>query len=295
MGPMDRLRRVTDLFIEGAPLPLGMDDENKPVVIWVNKLNSFEVEEARRDAVTARGLRLLELEKDDNPEHRAITARMSRWSLEELAEARVEQQIDELYLGALNDLEADDDWGPKIEQMRRMPTLLDDEGAPADDPRRTQLTDLNSEYLQELQARLDARQKEARTAVLDQERKDIEAEYLESWRNRMSLDEFMQERRTTEIYAALRECRATQSGTGYDHTDCNHAKRLLDSRAAVRTLPEALIEAVIDKLGEVTSPERTAGNSGAPVSSSAPSEPQKLAEAGEPSTPEVTSPAAPTT
>jgi hypothetical protein len=89
--PMDRLRRVTDLFVEGRTLYLGNDDENKPVLVWVNKLNSFEVEESRRDAVSARGLRLLELEKEESPERMAMWARASRWSDDDLADNRVGQ------------------------------------------------------------------------------------------------------------------------------------------------------------------------------------------------------------
>ena len=120
---LDRLRRVTDLFVEGTEMPLGMDDQNKPVVVWVNKLNSFEVEEARRDAVAARGLRLLELEKEDNPERQAMLSQVGRWSDDRLREARVDQQSDELYLAVVNDLEADEEWGEKIGMLRRLPQL----------------------------------------------------------------------------------------------------------------------------------------------------------------------------
>ena len=77
MDPAERLRRITDLFEEGVVVPLG-EDLDGPILLWVNKLNSFQVEEARRDGVARRGMRLAELGKPDTPERAAIVLRSSR-------------------------------------------------------------------------------------------------------------------------------------------------------------------------------------------------------------------------
>lgn len=299
---VDRLRRVTDLFVEGKTLFLGLDDDGKPVTVWVNKLNSFEVEESRRDAVSARGLRLLELVKTDNPERQALMARVERWSDEELIRHRVDQLGDEIYLETINDLESDKDWAENIEIMRRLPQLLADSGAPEDDPRRKQLDDLNTQYLQTLSDRLDKATDDKAVDLAKLGRENLVEDFMESWRSRLSLDEFMQEKRATELYAAMRECQAEDlpglhqdAEARWNHAKCDHRTRLLDARAAVKLLPEPLLEKVIETLEEITAPDREAGNSDAPVSSSAPSEQDVPAEASPASTPTETSPDVPTT
>lgn len=301
MSVVDRLRRVTDLFVEGKTLFLGLEDDGKPVTVWVNKLNSFEMEESRRDAVTARGLRLLELVKTDNPERQALMARVERWSDEELVRHRVDQQGDEIYLDVINDLESDKDWAEKIAIMRRLPTLLDDSGAPENDERRKQLTDLNQEYMKALGDRLEKATNDKAVDLAKLSREHLVEDFMESWRSRLSLDEFMQEKRATELYAAMRECQAEMLPGAFrddegrwNHAKCDHRIRLLEARAAVKLLPEPLLEKVINTLDDITTPDREAGNSDAPVSSSAPSEQDAAAEASTPSTPTETSPDAPT-
>ena len=279
---LDRLRRVTDLFVEGQELFLGMDDRQEPVVVWVNKLNSFEVEEARRDAVAARGLRLLELEREDGPERQAMLSQIGRWSDERLRQARVEQQADELYLQVINDLEAEEEWGEKIGMLRRLPQLLQDENADQDDPRRKQLDELNGEYLTELRERLEKAQKSKLREFEDHDRETLVADFMESWRNRLSLDEYMQEKRRTELYFALRDCKATRvtfdGGERWDHSRCHHTERLVPSRAEISTLPEGVISQAIDVMDGVTVPQREAGNSDAPANSSGSSEQSSAAE-----------------
>jgi hypothetical protein len=297
---MDLLRRVTDLFVEGNALPLGMDAENKPVVVWVNKLNSFEVEEARRDGVAQRGLRLMELSDPDGPELKAQRHHLSKLEEHELRAARVGQMGDEIYLRVMNDLEAEEEWVEKLGILRRLPSLLMDANAPADDPRHAQLEQLNAEYLQAVRDRLAKGERDALTDLEDVSRKDLEADYLEAWRQRLTLDDFMAERRKTEIFLALRQCKATAVGQGderrFEHVDCDHTQRLLDERSQVHTLPEGLIARIIDVLDGITVPGRESGNSGAPASSSGSSEPTSAAEATSPaSTPEATPSAAPTT
>jgi hypothetical protein len=295
----DRLRRVTDLFVEGTEMYLGDDDRGEPVVVWVNKLNSFEVEEARRDAVAARGLRLLELEKEDNPERQAMMLQVHRWDEGRLKKARVDQVSDELYMAAISDLEADEEWADNIATLRRLPTLLRDENAPKDDKRWAQFDELNQEYLSVLQDRLSKLQDE-KTREFDQlDRETLVDDFMESWRSRLSLDEFMQEKRRTELFFALRDCKASRvkfdGGERWEHQGCDHTVRLMESRGQVSSLPEGIIERAMDVMDGVTVPQREAGNSDAPASSSASSEQPSEEGASVPSIREETPPVAPTT
>jgi hypothetical protein len=298
---IDRLRRVTDLFVEGRECYLGMDEGNKPVIIWVNKLNSFETEEARRDGMVRRGQRIMELSKEDNPEFVQLQATVHRWSDRELAERRVDQKSEEIYLEVVNELQSEESWAEKLAIMRRMPDLLRDSKAPDSDPRYAEVEDLNSQYLNEVRERQAAKQEQALREFEGADRAEMESEFFEAWRERVSLDEFMQERRITEMFYAMRDCVATEKGRDsvtnrvlFDHTNCNHAERLLQERKQVRELPEYLLNQVIDLIDDITVPQRESGNSDAPASSSASSEPRNEEADSTASTPEEVSPAVPT-
>ena len=271
----DRLRRVTDLFIEGAELYFGQDDEGQPVLVWVNKLNSFEIEEARRDGATKRGMRLAELTRPDNPELIALQATMATWDADKLAEMRVEQMGDEIYLGVINDLDSDPEWRQKLDLIRRGPQLLSDEGADSADERYQQIAAAQTEYVDAVRQGQSRRQLEALDDVKQNSRQTNIDDYLQNWRDWASRDVFMQERRVSELFAALRDCKGAlksreDDGTLlFDHADCDHSLRLLKDRAAVYKLPEAVIERAVDAIDGVTVPPREAGNSDAPASSSA--------------------------
>lgn len=299
---LDRLRRVTDLFVEGTTVFLGTDDGGKAVTIWVNKLNSFETEEARRDGMVRRGQRIMELAKEDNPEYLHMRSLVQGFSDGELREARVNQRSEEIYLDVVNELQADKDWAEKIAIMRRLPVLLADDRAPTDDPRHAQLEEVQNDYLTQIRERQEAKQQEALRELADVDRADLEKQYFESWRERVTLDDFMQERRVTELFYAMRDCFAVQgdrdSQTGHirwDHSQCNHAERLLQQRSQVRELPEHVLTLVIDAIDDLTVNQRESGNSDAPASSSASSEPRNEEEGSPASTPVETSPGVPMT
>lgn len=301
MDNISRLKRVTDLFVEGTEVYLGDDDEGKPVLIWVNKLNSFEIEEARRDGVARRGERMAELAKEDNPERAGLEAEIALWTDEGLRRAWVGQKIDEVYLEVLDDLETDPEWRERVERIRRLPQLLDDDNVPEDDPRRIELENEQTAWLTAISEGQAKKQKDLLAEAEQQERADLERDYIEKWRQRHSLDEFMQERRTTELFIAMRECVGTFSGHGsdgrrlWDHTDCNHQARFLPDRKSLRTLPEPVIERIIDAVDNLRVSQRDAGNSGAPASSSASSgQRNEQAEVSTLSTPAETPSDAPT-
>jgi hypothetical protein len=290
-----RLRRVTDLFVEGEEVFLGYDDNQEAVVVWVNKLNTFEIEEARRDGIVQRGLKMRDLGDPDNPERAAFDAEVQLMTDEKLQQAWVNHHVEEMYLDVVNDVESSEEWRVKVEEMRRMPTLLRDAGASDDDPRWKQLEEMQIAYMEALRAGQEQKQKESLREAQEFTRKDLEASYFEKWRERQTLDLFMEERRITEIYVASRECYAIGKPGGWDHSKCDHGKRLLPERALVKSLPPQVIEKIIDALDRLTTPQRDAGNSDAPVSSSASSEPSSVSEApSTPSSPDETPSGVPT-
>lgn len=295
---LERLRRVTDLFVEGRVVSLGLEDDGTPIVVWVNKPNSFEVEEARRDGMTARADRIMSLKDPLDPEHRNLRDQMERWSAEELREARVNQESDRLWLEVVNDIEGDEAWREKLEYLRRQPTLLDDEQAPDDDARRTRLTDIREGYEKEIESRVEKSRKARMRELAKQDDKQVTEDFLNDWRNMLSLDVYIRAMRLTQIFYALRDCKATRDTDAmkWDHTNCDHSVGLLERRGDVVGLPEALIEKIVAALDDMEMGQRAAGNLDAPLSSSESSESQNEVElASSPSSQTETSPDAPTT
>jgi hypothetical protein len=182
--------------------------------------------------------------------------------------------------------------GPRLALERRRPGRQ---------PGRADQEDLN-ELGDRLNKANDAKQNEIKQKIRSDGRNAVLEDFMEAWRNRVSLDAFMQEKRATELYAAMRVCDASEDDR-YDlgdqrhwvHRSCDHRLRMLDARAAVKLLPEELLGKVIEVLDGTTVPDREAGNSAAPESSSVSSEPADPAEASTPSTPDETRADVPTT
>lgn len=296
-----RIGKMIDLFTEGIEVYLGDDPETqKPIVVWVNKLNSFEVEEARMDGQVRRSERMAALGRENSPERAGVLAEISVWSHDQLATKLVDLRKEELYLDALNDLQEDSEQRERLDRIQRLPQLLADSNASADDPRRETLAEDQRTWMAALSKAQEKRQRDAHADAVELTREDLETAYFEQWRSGQTIDVFMQERRTTQMFLALRECDAVDVSTDvkarkWDHSKCDHSKRLMSERSQVNNLPDVLVEKFIDAIDSVSVSPRQAGNSDAPASSSASLEPSSAAEAtSRPSTPEATPPVVPT-
>jgi len=297
------LNRLTALFVEGAEAYLGDGPDGKPVVVWMNKLNSFETEEAHRDASVRRAERMGEL-GPDSPETRGALAEVGMWTDEELRRAIVNGEDGAIMSEALDNLQAEEDWGELQDYIARAPMLLQDESVQPGDPRFETLNEKTAEYTRRLQEELDK--------VTDQHIKDLagivreklESKFLEDWRGRRTSDEWFGAKRMTELYLSARKCDATMVGGGrtlageleWDHSACDHSQRLLSERASVRRIPEGALSIMVSTFEGLRIPPREVGNSGAPASSSGSSEPSRTPEApSSPSFPAEMPDAAPTT
>lgn len=290
----ERLRRVTDLFVEGVELPMGAESDGTPVVIWINKLNSFEQEEVRRDAVAKRGMRIATLSNEDNPELIALQATIKDWSSEQLAQARVNQLGNDLYLQGINLVEGDAKMREKVDLVRRAPELL--QGVPQDDEQWKTVQQAQRDYMKAIQGAVKQLTDERLEDLKQVDDTALEDDYIEAWRQAQSVDVFVEQTRIGQLYHAMRDCVATRvDGGKWDHSKCDHSSKLLESPADARALPEEIIRKASDKLDEITVGPRDSGNSDAPASSSASSEPQSEEEDLSPSIPVETPSAAPQT
>jgi len=290
-----RLKRITDLFVEGRVAELGLDDSGQPVLIWVNKLNSFEEEESRRDGQAARTEVLLEMQDEGHADITNARTQLKDRPLAQLVDARVNQKYDEDFVQALNDLETDKEWAEKVEYLRRAEPMLNDASVPQDDARRARFAEVNDAYLNRLNDDIRKLQDQRRTELSGIDREELVEAYLADFVERKAFERYMAEKRVTELFFAIRDCQAVRVDNRWDHTRCDHRIRLLPNRAEVRTLPQGVIETVTNILDQMTATAREAGNSGAPANSSVSPEQPSAAEESTPSSPVETPGAAPLT
>src|ERR1044072_8526145 len=202
------LKRITDLFVEGCEIYLGDDDEQKPVVMWVNKLNSFEVDEVNRDASVRRAERIAEL-TDDSPEVRGIRAQVDLWSDDELRQAIVATQDDEIMLESFQNLQTQKDWMELEDYVRRAPMLMEDDSVKPGDPRFETIQEKTAEYTRRLQEENNRVVQERMDDLAGIDRDVLMRSFMEGWRARATTEEWQTAKRQTELYLAARACRGT--------------------------------------------------------------------------------------
>lgn len=288
---IERLRRVTDLFTEGAELHLG-EDESGPVLVWVNKLNPFQAQEAQKDAQARRFIAMGHLKSSG--EYDGMVAEVGMLPQDKLAQEFVAMNANEIYLDALNDLDLDKELREHREMLDRAAEVT--AGQSEDSPDRVLTEDLEQTWMGKLAEIHKAKTEERLAEAKAMSREQLEEDFLERWREFNTRSEFEREHRMTQIFYAMRVCNATTAESGWDHRACDHSRRLIENREDVRELPDSLIEQVIEKLDELTVPVRAAGNSDAPTSSSGSSEPSRpLEEVSTASSPDAAPSAAPST
>lgn len=294
MGGIDRLRRITDLFVEGTELYLG-DDDRGPVVLWINKLNPFQAQEAAKDASARRFIAIANLKQSG--EYDGMVAETSMLSKKEVAEQYVGLLANEIYLEALDDIDIDAELRKQHEALDRAQELLDDAGSPEGSPDREAVAEVQTTWMSALQAAQEDRTKVKLREAEAMDEADLREKFLERWRDLSTRSVFEQEHRITQIHYATRQCQAKLREDGrWDHAKCDHSKRYLADRAEVSQMPGEVLERIAATLEDLQVPARAAGNSAAPMSSSESLEPSSAPEeVSNPSSPAVMPSAAPST
>jgi hypothetical protein len=288
---VDRLRRVTELFVVGKEIELGTDPvDGRPVLIWVQKLNAFEEEESRQDGLAARGMKLRELSKPESADMAAVERQLEACGYLELQEFLLDHFADEDRASAKSDVEATEEWFERLPEIQRYHELLNDDSVDVDDPRRDQFKELWDEYQLAIEEALKKRRADRRHDLRTQTEDQIREQLIERIRGLMGAMAFLEAKRVTEVFFALRDCKAIPSKDSvkpWNHTACSHP-RLMAKRADVRDLPAEVTVKVIAVLEEITVPLQEAGNSDAPTDSSVSSEQASTVEDSTPSGPKGT-------
>lgn len=285
-----KYRRVTDLYVEGTAHVL-----KDGSTIWLQVLNPFELDEARRDAQVARARLVMALKSDHGSDDRT---RVTSWffaegrevAIERLVEAGVGNKLVEI----LTELRDDPDWAEKFSIMDRSEDLA---ALPPEDAERKMLEQINAEYL----AQVAQMQASERDFLLRKYQASTDADlveaYVDTFLERRGSEVAIAEFAVTELWYAARVCDGVRGSDGtFDHGGCDgHRLTAFESKVEVRDLPEALQDELRAALAELTMTARDAKNSARQGSSSASSPLPSEPEASTASIPAATSADAPGT
>ncbi len=273
-----KLKRINDLFSEGDMCYLGDDETGVPVCVWVNKPNSIEEEEARLDGQAGRMEILMALSDPSHPEMQHAHMLIEKMTDDELYATAVSQNADQMLAMASLDVDADKEWTDKLDYLRRQNELLDDAKVSEDDPRRAEYAKVNGEYIDAVEAYYEKRKEAKLEEYKAKGRKEVEDLFIEDIKDRLSLDHYMLERRITQMFYASRECDATgdEGRKNFDHSKCDHSKRLFAERVEVRELPENVLGKINDKFEAILVGVRNVSNFPEPQNSSDSSAPPSI-------------------
>lgn len=271
-GRLAKLRRVQDLFTEGKVVFLERQDPNyqEPVAepFWVSKPTAFERDEALKDARAARARRAIRFDTDPD-EQEIVQGQLHAMTSDDVIDTLIGAKGNEHYIKALDELKADEDWAERIDVLDRA-GLEDDRDSTVED--RAVMRTITTEYLAAIDELTKKYNAELREELAQLDGAELRKRYRETWRDMTAFEAFMETRRVTEIYFALRVCEGTRVDGEWSHVDCDHRERLLDKRDQVFDLPDALLQAVRATLEGLQMTPREAGNSDAPLTSSGSSE-----------------------
>lgn len=292
------LKRVTDLFIEGTEVvvaPGVPEAKIDPVIMWVNKLNAFESEEARRAGQVARSRTVLALTLVGTPEKTLFEAALVTTPREEMIESLVANKNTEWFIKSVDSLRTDPEWKERLEINERSREQL--AGRPEDDPEVKLIAKINEDYVADLRDREKRYATEYRAELESKPLDDLQDEYRKAWADIRGNDAFTREFTKAQVFYALRNCNSRRrDGNGrWDHSECNHLDRSLDDMGEVNQLPQGLLDHVAASIALLNTPNSDARFSAGATSSSASAPSPEQEEASTPSTPMETSPVLATT
>jgi hypothetical protein len=290
MGLAD-LKRITDLFVEGTELVL-KDDPSDPVLLWINKLNSFEVEEARRDGGAGRSRLMLALQEESSPDRILFDGEVKTFDEAKLREALLNVTANDRFVAAVEQVRNDADWAERLDIIHRVEPAEE-----ISDEEKEILNKINKQYLDEVQARMDLKRQQEEADLRGLDLVSLRDKFTESWREQRGMNAFTREYNKSQLFFATRVCSAkTRTAVGgWDHSGCDHRQRAMNSRNEVAQLPDGLLQQLVTTHESVQIGRNDARFSAALASSSESSAQPNVEVESTPSTPQETSPEPATT
>lgn len=258
----DRLRRVTDLFVDGTVVVL-----RDGSFLWVQALNPFERDECVSDAQVARA-RLVMAMRESGSERIKVEGRFEEAGRDACIKELAAVKADEKYSSIIAEVQDDPEWTERMEILRR--TDFDNAAKPPTQDEVILIAKIEKDFFSEVRDRTEA-EKDYQIKSLERlSQEDFLAEYAEAWMDKRGGRLAQEEYQLTEMWFATRLCEATKNDDGdYDHSACGtHDIRLFESKADARSAPQGLQELLSEALRELSMGNRDPKDSGSLPSSS---------------------------
>jgi hypothetical protein len=258
----DRLRRVTDLFVDGTVVELPDGS-----YLWAQALNPYERDECVSDAQVARA-RLVMAMREAGTERLKVEARLDEVGRQTCVTELAGVKADEKYQSFIAEVQDDPEWTERMDIIRR--TDFNNAAKPPTDEEVTLIAKIEKEFFAEVRARADAERDYQIKSLERLSDEDFLSEYAEAWMEKRGAALGQAEFSLTELWLCIRLCEATKNADGdYDHSACGtHEYRLFDSKADARTAPAGLQDKLTVALRELQMGTRDPKDLGSPRSSS---------------------------
>lgn len=265
-----KLKRLTDLFCEGEILVVP-DRDGHEVPLWVNKLTSFEMEQANHEGRIARARTMMAIREVGTPEAQLFEQTLGDLTDRDVIDALVGDKGNEFVVKAIQDMRSEEDWKERLEVLEWSTDQV--AGKSDDDPDVRLIRKVMDEYEAEITARVDRASADLKLELSELGGDQLRERYRDSYIEQRGLNAFSVEKEKNQIFFALRECDATRQGENWQHAACDHTGRWLDEPAEVEQLPAGLLDRVRTAYQALSVAPDTARFSDALASSSASSEP----------------------
>jgi hypothetical protein len=279
----DRLRRVTELFVQGSEVELPDGS-----FLWVQVLNPYERDEAVNDAQAARA-RLIMAMKQSNTERDKVVGRLLEHGKDSMVADLAQVKADAKLPQVNNELQDDPEWKERLDIIRR--TDFDQSAKPPTKEETELLAKINKDYFEELNTRIDAEKDWQISSLGRLSDEELIDEYVDAWLERRASDITNAEYELTELWYATRLCDGVPTEDGVDHDKCDHSIRLFEDRADVRGCAEELQQLLRNALTavgmSVRDPKDSASRGSSSDSSAPPSEPAESTPSSSTATPET--------
>lgn len=277
-----KYKRLPDLFVSGRELVF-----EDGTVMWLQVMNPFEVEEARRDASAARSRLIMALREIGTPEYDSVRGAFYTRTRPNVIDDMIKAKSNKIFMEAQQSVEVDPEWKERLEIARRF-----DETPPAEDAEVQLFEKINRDWLEAVTALVNDETDYQVRKLESLSEEDLLKEYEELWLEAKGSEAALRAYHVAEVFYGARCCDAVPDEDGKftedSHAKCNHRVTVYESKDEVREVPSGLWATLRTGFEQISMSDRDARFSPRQESSSESSPLPSAAEESTPSTPDAT-------
>ncbi len=253
MGNRSKYKKVTDLYRRGAEVVF-----EDGTVMYLQAMNPFEVDDARRAASVAKARLALSVSRVGSEEHDMVMSNVEAAGAESAIKDMLNAKAQEHFMSALFETQVDEDWKERWEVIERSEEI---EKFDEDHPERKTLAIISEEFFQEVHRR--------QTDLQDMYRGDLEAltheelveTYSEEWVTKRGQARALDAYNRAELLTVCRNCDATvpAGDEKFDHSACDHSMKAFED-ADLADIPEEMYQLIQEGIERLSMTVREAKN-----------------------------------